>query len=164
MASWGDDYSLLIHSIEGHISEHMAASPTTNLSVPSSRSTSAFKKRRLSSEISTYIAHSDEDEIGSFSDRISSYQNADVMKMAAELDETRLLNERLHEKYNGIADEFSKYKGKAVKQLQFMVAENDQLKKDAAGQSDRYYDEKKKWQSSLRSVESELSRLNRRGE
>ena len=163
MANWGDDYSLLIHSIEGHISEHMAASPTTNPSIPSSQSTSAYKKRRLSSEISTYTAHSDEDENGSFGDRISSYQNADVMKMAAELDETRLLNEQLHEKYNGIADEFSKYKGKAVKQLQFMVAENDQLKKETAAQSDRYYDEKKKWQSSLRGIESELSRLNRRG-
>ena len=36
-----------------------------------------------------------------------------------------------------------------------MVAEIDELKKDTAGESIRHYDEKMKWQSSLRSVESE---------
>lgn len=162
MASWGDDYSLLIHSIEGHISAHIAASPIPNPSVPSSRTTSGFKKRRLSAETSNYVANY-EDEPCSFADGLSNYQSADVMKMAAELDETRLLNEQLQEKHSGIAEEFSKYRGKAMKQLQFIVTENDQLKKDAAAQSDRYYDEKKKWQSSLRCVESELSKVNRRG-
>ena len=95
--------------------------------------------------------------------QLASYQNADTMQLTAQLDESRLLNERLNEKFNGLVSDFNKHKEKTRRQLSFMVTENDQLKKDSTAQSDRYYDEKKKLQASLRSLESELAKTVRRG-
>ena len=163
MANWGDDYSLLIHSIEGRLSEHIMTSPIADKSLISEKSDSALKRRRPSTEDSSYVVQSEEDDQYSYPNRRTSYQNADTMQLTAQLDESKLLNERLKEKYDGILSDFSNYKEKTSRQLAFMVTENDKLKKDLTAQSDRYYDEKKKWQSSLRLVESELSKTGRRG-
>ena len=163
MANWGDDYSLLIHSIEGHLSEHIMTSPTADKSFISDKADSAQKRRRLSTEESSYVIQSEEDDQYSYSNRRTSYQNANTMQLTAQLDESRLLNERLKETHDGVLSDFSNYKEKTSRQLSFMVTENDQLKKDSTAQSDRYYDEKKKWQSSLRLVESELAKATRRG-
>ena len=85
------------------------------------------------------------------------------MKLTAKIDETHLLNERLKEKVKNATLEFEKFKEKTTKQLIFMESENILLKKEASEQSDRYYDEKQKWQSELRAAESEIMKLNRRG-
>lgn len=157
MANWGDDYSLMIHSIEGHLSELISASP-----IPESRFTSAQKRQRLSigSTSSVVLAEDDED----FSPNKSmSYQNADNRKLTAKLDESHLLNERLKEKLEGSVEELAKYKERTAKQLVFMESENIQLKKESTAMSDRYYDEKQKWQASMRTAESEIAKLTRRG-
>ena len=85
------------------------------------------------------------------------------MKLTAKIDETHLLNERLKEKVKNATLELEKFKEKTTKQLIFMESENILLKKEASEQSDRYYDEKQKWQSELRAAESEIRKLNRRG-
>lgn len=163
MANWGDDYSLLIHSIEGHLSEHIMTSPSADKSFTSNKSDSALKRRRLTTDDTSYVIQSEEDDQYPYPSRRTSYQNADAMQLTAQLDESRLLNEQLKEKYDGVLSDFNKHKEKTSRQLSFMVTENDQLKKDSTAQSDRYYDEKKKWQASLRLLESELAKTGRRG-
>lgn len=165
MANWGDDYSLLIHSIEGHLSEHISASPLPDhqsTSSGSKQSLSAQKRQRLSTGTISSLIPTDEDD-DFYSSRSISYQNADIRKMTAKMDETYLLNERLKDKLKESIDELAKHKEKSAKQLLFMESENSQLKKNSAGLSDRYYDEKQKWQSSLRAAEGEIAKLSRRG-
>ena len=163
MTTWGDDYSLLIHSIEGHLSEHIIASPTHDQSLLSNATTPGQKRQRLSMGSPSHVVHEEDENQYQFSSVQLGYQNAESMKLTAQLDESRLLNERLKDKFNRVTEDFTKHKEKAVKQLQFMLTENVQLKKDAVTQSDRYFDEKQKWQSSLRSAESEISKLSRKG-
>ena len=83
--------------------------------------------------------------------------------MTAKIDEIYLQNECLKDKLKGSIDELARQKEKSAKQLVFMEAENNQLKKESAGLSDRYYDEKQKWQSSLRAAEGEIAKLSRKG-
>ena len=75
----------------------------------------------------------------------------------------RQFYERLKETLLNSVEELAKYKEKTAKQLIFMESENFELKKVSTGMSDRYYDEKQKWQASIRTAESEIAKLTRRG-
>lgn len=161
MANWGDDYSLLIHSIEGHLSDHITSSA---LPSPHGISPTAYhshqKRQRLSTESTSSLIDNDDDFHANGS---INYQTADIRKLTAKIDETYLLNECLKDKLRGSINELARHKEKSAKQLVFMESENNQLKKESAGLSDRYYDEKQKWQSSLRAAEGEIAKLSRRG-
>lgn len=161
MADWGDDYSLLLRGIEGRLSEHINSSPLLDKSLSLSSnihntSDSNQKRQRLS-----ISSQSPDDQ--NYSTNRDYNQSADRMKLTVQIDETRLLNEQLRDKLKGLADEFGRYKEKTVKQLTFVENENTQMKREATDHLDRYYDEKKKWQSRIRAVESELNTLSRRG-
>lgn len=161
MADWGEDYSLLLRGIEGRLSEHINSSPVLDKSLSFSSnvhntSDSSQKRQRLS------LSSENPDD----TDYLKSgnyMQSADRMKLTVQIDETRLLNEQLRDKLKGSVDEFGRYKEKTIKQLTFMETENNQLKREAADHLDRYYDEKKKWQSRIRAVESEISTLSKKG-
>ena len=163
MANWGDDYSLLIHSIEGHLSDHISSS-----TLPSPHGTSPTtyhslqKRQRLSTESTSSLIAVDKDD-DFYTNRSINYQTADIRKMTAKIDEICLQNECLKDKLKVSIDELARQKEKTAKQLVFMESENNQLKKESAGLSDRYYDEKQKWQSSLRAAEGEISKLSRKG-
>jgi predicted nucleic acid-binding Zn-ribbon protein len=58
-----------------------------------------------------------------------------------------------------LEDDFHRYKEKTLKQLTFMESENSQLKKTANEKNDRYYEEKKKSQAKIRTLEAELATL-----
>ena len=144
------NYSFLLHHVEGRLAEHLpltTASPT--MTTQSSSSSSPNKRPRLS----TAIGGIGDTTMTSFA---SSSSSSDRLKLMAELDECRLLLEQGRDKFKALEDEFGRYREKNTKQLTYMESETNALKKEARERTELYYEEKKKWQAKLRTLEAEM--------
>ncbi len=71
---------------------------------------------------------------------------------SADIDELSLLNEQLMEKNRLQKDHTDREKDKFVRQLQFLENENAQLRKSVTEKTEKYFEDKKKWQAKLREV------------
>lgn len=130
MADWDEGYSSLIHGIEARLSEHITSSPNpvqSDTRNDTFSSGSGQKRPRVSDQFSA-----DEEDNIFFVDRDIDIdtinQNADKMKLTAQIDESRLLNEQLTDKLKRVCDEFGRHKEKTVKQLKATEAENNQVR------------------------------------
>jgi len=75
------------------------------------------------------------------------------------LDEANILIEQLKEQLKSTQNEKERDKKKYAQQLQFMESENGDLQKKLIEWNERYYDDKKKWSSQVRALETELETL-----
>ena len=150
-SDWGNDYSLLIHSVEGRLQEYIPKSP-----IKMSNDFPSSSKRSRLSDCSIDTKSHDEDAFHiCILDNVD--RKADFIKLSSELEEIKIINEGLKEKLSNTVDEFERYRIKLAKQLGFMEAENIQLKKTIQEYKTNYYDEKTKMQSRIKSLESELA-------
>ena len=82
------------------------------------------------------------------------------MQMELQLDDIKLKNEELHDKFRTQKDDFSREKDMYLRQLQFLESENKSVKKDLGVRTEKYYDTKKKLQTVVRNSDSaQISQL-----
>lgn len=79
------------------------------------------------------------------------------LKSAADIDELKLVNEQLQDELRGAQDELGRVKEKHARQIEFLEQENEEMKKAASKEKERYYDEKKKWQAKYREASKNAS-------
>lgn len=79
----------------------------------------------------------------------------DFSKILISVDELKLKNERLADQLKQTKLGFDREKDKFLRQLEFLDAENTQLRKSYSDKSELYFEEKKKWKEKQRSLESE---------
>ena len=77
------------------------------------------------------------------------------IRESVENDELNILIEKLQDQLKNTQNEMERLKERNERQLLFLETENNQLKKLSEEKSEKYYDEKKKWQSKLRALEAE---------
>ena len=142
MPSPAADYSMLLHSIEGKLSSL----------IPPSSGKDHRKRLRYSAGLSPPF------EAASAGGARSSDIDLSRSPFGASsvlCDELKLQNERLTELLSETKDEINSLKDKYNRQIAFMEQENASLKRLAEERASKYYEEKKKWQQKLRSLEFE---------
>ena len=140
---WGGDYSLLLQSIEGRISENINGDTSTNGS-PSADYSSAVKRRRESGGATPgadYLLNS-----------------AKKLRSAMELDEVLLENEQLKDQLQRLKSDHQIAREEQIRQIKFLDERCSSFKKESADRLEKYYEEKKKWQTKQRETESLLKK------
>ena len=144
------DYSFLISSIEGHLAQYEGAEssfiapessliepPTTTKRTYENISTPSVNHNKPAPPIST----------------------AKKIRLEAESDELRLINEQLHDKLNRITDDSERMKEKLQRQLTFLDNENNELRHAITKANDKYFEDKKNTTIQLRNYENEINAL-----
>lgn len=131
MQDSSNDYSILLQSVEDGISRSGGLSG------------SVMKRRRAAS-------NDDDDDGVAHSDRLSI---ADSRRLVAEVDRLKLVTEEYMTKLNIEKDSREREKARYLRQLEFLEAECLDLKKSLSQQTDKYYEDKRTWQRTLRDVE-----------
>lgn len=144
----GGDYSFLMDSIEGTITSksggYLASSPAGGTKRSSAATPGSLKRTRLSIDDRDLMDDAD----------TATYTGS--LKLQAHNDELRILNDKLTEDLINSKADFAAVKDKMIKQLTFVEEANSRLKKESEMKSDKYYDEKKKWQAKIREFETQL--------
>ena len=78
--------------------------------------------------------------------------SSSMKRMEAERDEMKIKNELANDKLQEMANELEFVKGKFMRQISFLDSENSNLRKESEARLQKYYDEKKKWQTSVREL------------
>jgi len=143
---WGGDYSFLLQSIEGKISENMSKkSPEPNATpVTSAREDSTTKRR-----------WSDFQSPGGDLTITSSKK----LKSLLEMDELVLENEQLRDNLARLKSEQQIAREEHIRQIKFLDERCTSLKKESTERLEKYYEEKKKWQSKHRELEIQLKKV-----
>eukprot|EP01036_Dinobryon_divergens_P047562 gene47562-63766_t len=137
--SWEGDYSLLLHGVEGYISNHVQED-SLNISVLHSST-----RKRACEETS---------ESGR-----PIYSLRESMKITVENDELKLIIEKLRDDIVVQNAEFEREKDRFLRQFEFMEADNLKLKKSKSDIQERYYEEKKKWQQKVRNLDVQIEEI-----
>jgi hypothetical protein len=141
--SWGGDYSFLLQSIEGRISENIVNK--TPSAVNRTALDESASKRRWS-------------DFQSPANDIS-MSSAKKLKSFAEIDELMIVNEQLRDNVARLESEREIAKQEHLRQLKFLDDRCTALKKESADRLEKYYEEKKKWQSKHRELEQQVKKL-----
>lgn len=143
---WGGDYSFLLQSIEGQISGTIPSqSPAVSRFSLGDESVS---KRRWS-ELQTSVD--------------MPMSSAKKMRSFAELDELTIKNEQLQDSLAKLKSEQQITKDEHIRQLKFLDERCTSLKKESSERLEKYYEEKKKWQSKHRELEAQLKKALEKG-
>lgn len=135
-------YSFLLEDIDNKFKDQ------TESSAPGA------KRVRYSEEFSF-----DDDGLGRTGISVSSsraIESGQKLRLSAEVDELKLANENLAEKYSILKDEFELFSDKHYREIHFLQDSNQKLKRDVEAKSTKYYDERKKWMEIKRNLELEL--------
>lgn len=171
------DYSFLIQSIEGRLAAS-AGLPSSNVvehSTPPHKGSdfslsiiaanTSAKKRRLSDLI---MEEADGDDVTSTRDfKLSSQPTRSVssnLRLQMQVDELKLVNEQLKEQLKSYRGEHELFKDQSSRQLKFLEDLNTRYKSEVEASRQKYYDEKKKWQSRLREAEEGLKKIQSRND
>jgi hypothetical protein len=171
-----NDYSFLMHNIEGKLSSASKSSAAL-LATPSTTSklatmsaaresitatTTGLKRKRLT-ELAAFDNGDDEQQhygsqsvMRSSSSASSGRSSSATLKLQAQLDEFKLLNEQLKEQLRSYRDEHELTTEQSIRQLKFLEDSNMRYKKQYETTSAKYYKEKKDWQSKIRELEHAL--------
>jgi mitotic spindle assembly checkpoint protein MAD1 len=178
-SNWAEDYSYLMHSIEGRLasqipeteekksSESMRRGLNDLSSIDGNSSIMTARKRlRLSDQSifkdSLLKEHDNHYDIGE-DDRRSQSQpvisRSYVLQLENSIEEVKLENEELKDKLNNAQFELKHSSEKYLRQMTFIESEVIRLQKALEDKNEKYYDEKKKWQSKVRGLEAEIDKL-----
>lgn len=131
-------------------------------------SKSDSKRTRRSPEIQNHVHQVDDRlEIVKTSNLIGSYESYNLshqLRVTAEIDELKILNEQLEERILNKHEEFEREKEKSCRLLLFLEQENNQLRKAITERNEKYYEEKKKWHTKIRSMEVALENSDQKRE
>lgn len=166
------DYSLLMDSIEGkldsYVNRHSQNSSSNNTSAdisilnnntrifsPTSRMPTTSKRRNVEySSTDTPINYSSSIPIQDFN-----LSTGKKLRLAVESDELRIQNEQLIEKMERVESEHGRTKEKLERQLGFLDSENNELRAALNRSNDKYFEEKKNWQTKIRSLEADIASI-----
>lgn len=137
------DYSFLINSVQ----ENILKGPDSSVNK---------RKRPLSVDLDESIG--DHPPASGSSLSLNTRSSANI-KLAAEIEELKLLNSQLTDQVQSYKKEHVILKDQAVRQLQFLEEQNKRLRSERDEKSQRYHDEKKKWQEKNRELESQVKLL-----
>lgn len=190
MSNNTSDYSFLIQSIEGKLNAAAAPVVSQTQSVSSARqftsnvpftipetpshrnhdlslsaiaANTSAKKRRIS-ELILEDADADDFTMNTREFKISAPpKNLSAnLKLQMQVDELKLLNEQLKEQLKSYKAEHDLFKDQSARQLKFLEDLNAKYKGEVDAARQKYYDEKKKWQTKLRESEDTNKKLQER--
>ena len=144
------DYSFLISSIEGHLAQYEGAESSFIAPEPSQIEPPTTTKR-------TYENISTPSVIQNKS--APPISTAKKIRLEAESDELRLINEQLNDKLIRITDDSERMKEKLQRQLTFLDNENNELRHAVTKANDKYFEDKKNTTIQLRNYENEINAL-----
>lgn len=155
------DYSLLINSIEGrldpYVDQNSSSADVSYISnrvfSPTARAPTASKRRIEYSSIDTPVV------MDSMNAQELNVSTGKKLRLAVEADELRIQNEQLNEKMERMSSEHERLKEKLERQLVFLDSENNELRAALNRSNDKYFEEKKNWQSKIRSLEADVNLL-----
>eukprot|EP01033_Poteriospumella_lacustris_P006623 gene6623-4772_t len=190
MSNNTSDYSFLIQSIEGKLNAAAAPAvsqtqsgssarqfasnvPFTIPETPSHRNhdlslsaiaaNTSAKKRRIS-ELILEDADAEDFTMNTREFKISAPPKnlSATLKLQMQVDELKLLNEQLKEQLKSYKAEHDLFKDQSARQLKFLEDLNAKYKAEVDAARQKYYDEKKKWQTKLRENEDANKKLQER--
>ena len=148
------DYSFLISSIEKHLAQYEGAESSFIAPEPSRIEPSTTTKRtyeNISNSISTPSVNQNKSA--------PPISTAKKIRLEAESDELRLINEQLNDKLIRITDDSERIKEKLQRQLTFLDNENNELRHAITKANDKYFEDKKNTTIQLRNYENEINAL-----
>ena len=145
---WGGDYSFLLQSIEGRISDNIV-NKSIDVSPLSSGIETAKRRRSL--------------EFNSPSSDNHLFSSAKKLRSLAELDELQIQNEQLRDSLERLKNDNQIARDEHIRQIKFLDERCSSLKKESTERLEKYYEEKKKWQSKHRELEQQLKRAQEKG-
>ena len=144
----GNNYSVLLQTIEDNISEQIERDGNTNDDFDAGNlSEIVFRTRKRIRDNGYPVLHLNE------KNGKSQLSVTDSLLISAELDELRIINEQLIDSIKSKADETDRERERIMRQMEFLEKENTQLRGAVNSRNEKYYEEKKKWQSKIRSLE-----------
>ncbi len=176
----GDDYSYLMHNIEGKISSahssskaasavnnarnivasttpSESAAPATIAARESVSSNNVYKRKRVGDNRPE--DNEDESFIASLRTNVAANSirsSSSTLKLQAQLDEFKILNEQLKEQLRSYKDEHQLFKEQSMRQLKYLEESSARYKNQYEQASSKYYKEKKEWQAKARELEHSL--------
>ena len=137
---FGGDYSFLLQSIEEKISENMKGGEASGLfGSPMPEYSSAVKRRRESGAPTPSMDYN--------------FGSAKKLRSMMEMDEVVLENEQLKDQLQRLKSESQIAREEQIRQIKFLDERCTSFKKESAERLEKYYEEKKKWQSKQRETE-----------
>lgn len=162
-----NDYSFLMHNIEGKMSSaanRVTASTATTSATPANTipskeniaSNTGIKRKRL-----TEITNDSDDEqfLSSLRNSSTTRSSSATLKLQAQLDEYKILNEQLKEQLRSYKDEHELFKEQSIRQLKYLEESSGRYKSQYEQTSTKYYKEKKEWQSRTRELDHAVQQL-----
>lgn len=182
-----NDYSFLMHNIEGKMSS--AATSNSNKGASSSSNNSGLSasatpsasaklntltaareniasntglKRKRTGEITN--DDSDDDHFmtslrNSSTTTSTGRSSSAILKLQAQLDEYKILNEQLKEQLRSYKDEHELFKDQSIRQLKYLEESSARYKSQYEQTSSKYYKEKKEWQARTRELDHSVQQL-----
>ena len=146
------DYSFLISSIEGHLAQYEGAESSFIAPEPSQIEPSTTTKRTYENiSLSTPSVNQNKSA--------PPISTAKKIRLEAESDELKLINEQLNDKLIRITDDSERMKEKLQRQLTFLDDENNELRHAIIKANDKYFEDKKNTTIQLRNYENEINSL-----
>lgn len=152
------DYSFIIQSIDRNIAASLpqAETPGQKRLGETSLSTIAANTSAKRRRVSELIMESDAEDHTSGSNDFRGLGSS--LRLQMQLDELKLKNEQLTEHLQNYRSEHELFKDNSARQLKFLEDTNIRYKYDLDAARQKYFDEKKKWQTKIREMESTLKK------
>lgn len=142
MSSNDGDYSFFMHTVEGTIGNNIPPSPSTRIALSGTTLGTHAKRARLSIESDT-----------------GNTMYGSTLKSLAVVDELKIQNEQLSEQLAECKVESELSEERLLKQIVYLEEQNTRLKKEAEARQEKYYEEKRKYQSDMRKADVTIKRL-----
>jgi hypothetical protein len=148
----GGEYSFLMHQIENKISENLpvgaTGSSSSTMETPNKSTDIGLDELLMSNDPTSAKKR----KFGT----IDTLSSAAKLRSLAELDELTIQNEQLQEQIDRIKSESKITREEMVRQIKFLDEKCTSLKKESQDRLDKYYEEKKKWQTKHRELQQQL--------